>query len=131
MAQRTGSTNRAASTPPTDPLAERVRRRLTLAGAAFDRRVAATRPKARRRKATLANAATQDDAPDVLQAREQACLRAVFHELGDAHRAYRARTGQSVTPSLRAATSAFKLEPSLTLLVPVAAFLDELDILTW
>jgi hypothetical protein len=66
-----------------------------------------------------------------LHARERACLRAVFFELGDAHRRYRVTTGQVVTPALRAATSAFKQEPSLISLVPVAAFLDELGILAW
>jgi hypothetical protein len=66
-----------------------------------------------------------------MQARERACMRAVFHELGDAHRGYRTRTGNTVSPALRAATAAFKLEPSLLSLVPVAAFLDELGILAW
>jgi hypothetical protein len=131
MAEVPGSKKRTASAPGTDALAERVRQRLTLAGVAFDRRTAAARPAARRRKAPRAGEQAPGAAGDAQHARERACLRAVFHELGEAHRAYRARTGQSVTPPLRAATSAFKLEPSLVSLVPVAAFLDELDILAW
>jgi hypothetical protein len=131
MAEVPGSKKRVAATPQTDALAERVRQRLDLAGQAFDRRTSATRPAGRQRKKPQADGQAPVVNGDSQHARDKACLRAVFHELGDAHRAYRARTGQSVTPSLRAATSAFKLEPSLSSLVPVAAFLDELDILTW
>jgi len=69
--------------------------------------------------------------PDSAGRRDRACLRAVFHELGVAHRRYRARTGHTVTPALRAATTAFKQAPSLGSLVPVAAFLDELGLLDW
>jgi hypothetical protein len=131
MAEVPDTTRKNAPTARTDALAERVRERLTLAGAAFDRRATATRPKARRRKTPRLGELAQAGTGDAPRTREQACLRAVFHELGDAHRAYRARTGHAVTPSLRAATTAFKLEPSLLSLVPVAAFLDELDILGW
>jgi hypothetical protein len=131
MADISDSTDRSASASPTDALAERVRNRLTLAGLAFDRRAAASRPKARRRKtARTADLAVEHPATPI-HSRERACLRAVFHEMGDAHRGYRARTGHTVTPALRAATTAFKLEPSLVSLVPVAAFLDELGILAW
>jgi len=131
MADTSDSSDNSGLTPRADALAERVRQRLDLAGAAFDRRAAASRPKSRRRKTTLPSASTQAGAANPFHARERACLRAVFHELGDAHRGYRARTGQTVTPALRAATTAFKLEPSLLSLVPVAAFLDELGILAW
>jgi hypothetical protein len=131
MADLPESRKRGAATPQTDALAKRVRQRLDLAGQAFDRRTSATRPAGRRRKKPQADGQAPAANGDSQHAREKACLRAVFHELGDAHRAYRARTGQSVTPSLRAATAAFKLDPSLISLVPVAAFLDELDILAW
>lgn len=130
MVDAPGSEGRQPLVSPVDVLADRVRSRLTLVGQAFDRRAAASRPRNRRPKATRA-AAESASSGDSLHARERACLRAVFHELGDAHRTYRARTGQSVTPALRAATSAFKQEPSLLSLVPVAAFLDELGILAW
>ncbi len=131
MADTPDSTDESGLTPTTDALAERVRDRLTLAGTAFDRRAAASRPKARRRKTTAPTEPAAGQTADPLHARERACLRAVFHELGDAHRGYRARTGHTVTPALRAATTAFKQEPSLLSLVPVAAFLDELGILAW
>jgi len=130
MADIPDSTDRSASALPTDALAERVRERLALAGLAFDRRAAASRPKGRRKTARPAEL-TAGRVGDASHARERACLRTVFHELGDAHRGYRARTGNSVTLALRAATTAFKLEPSLPSLVTVAAFLDELGILAW
>jgi len=131
MADLTSSTKRGASGAGPDALTERVRQRVTLAGLAFDRRSTASRPKSRRRKPAQPAELGNGHGGEPVRTREQACLRAVFHELGDAHRAYRARTGQTVTPSLRAATDAFKLDPTLLTLVPVAAFLDELDILAW
>jgi hypothetical protein len=119
-------------TPPSPPeaLVDRVRERLALAGAQFDRRAAAIRPRSRGRNASPLLGPSQPQA-DYSHRRERACLRAVFHELGDAHRTYRARTGNGVTAQLRAATTAFKQEPSLISLMPVAAFLDELGLLAW
>jgi hypothetical protein len=55
----------------------------------------------------------------------------VFLELGDTHRAYRARTGQAGTADLRAAAHAFKRTPTLPALVTVAGFFDELGLLEW
>jgi len=122
-----GSRSASAS----DPLAERVRQRLQLAGQAFDRRERAARPRSRQRKNPLTLVATAPDDADAVHGRERACLRSVFRELGDAHRRYRARTGLAGTPALRAAARAFKEAPSVGSLVPVAAFLDELGVLAW
>jgi hypothetical protein len=119
------------SAAPLESLTERVAQRLALAGRAFDRREGASRPKARRRKGPATASLASNGDGDLARRRERACLRTVFHELGDAHRRYRADTGQVVTPALRAATDAFKAEPSAVSLVPVAAFLDELGILAW
>jgi hypothetical protein len=80
-----------------------------------------------RRSSALGRRAGRVPAPDL----QQAALRAVFRELGDTHRAYRARTGQGGTPALRAAAHAFKRAPSLPALVTVAAFFDELGLLAW
>jgi hypothetical protein len=117
------------SPPPS--IADRVRDRLIVAGVAFDRRLGASRPKARRLRERVAAAPPPAMDDDPFRARERACLRMVFRELGDTHRRYRARTAQSGTPALRAAAHAFKQEPSLGSLVPVAAFLDEIGILGW
>lgn len=107
--------------PSPGSLDARVEARLAQAGAAFDRRARAARPGRGRGKPSMPAPAE----------RERATLRAVFHELGEAHRAYRARTGGTVTPALRDATTAFKAQPSALTLVGVAAFLDELGILAW
>ncbi len=113
-----------------DPLTERVRNRLLIAGQSFDRRQRASRPKSRRRKlpSVLELVPSSDDGAE---GRERACLRSVFREMGEAHRRYRTRTGVAGTPALRAAARAFKASPSLGSLVPVAAFLDELGVLAW
>lgn len=109
-----------------DTIDERVRKRLAVAALALDRRSGAARPRGRKR------ARTPDAVPSETDlARENASLRMVFRELGDAHRRYRTRTGEAGTPALRAAARAFKSEPSFGSLVPVAAFLDELGILAW
>ncbi len=119
------------SHPSFQSLQARLRERLDRAGRAFDRRTAASRPTRRRSGLKLVGSAVPEGPAELQLARERACLRAVFHELGDAHRRYRRRTGNSLTPALRAATDAFKLEPSTLSLLPVAAFLDEMGILAW
>jgi hypothetical protein len=122
-------TDSQASPLPLESLTHRLTERLVAAGSAFDRRRSASRPKARRRKDV--SAIPGATGVDPAAARERACLRAVFHELGDAHRRYRSQTGQVVTPALRAATQVFKTAPSVASLIPVVAFLDELGILAW
>ncbi len=131
MPDVTGSTDSTAPGSSLPGIADRVGQRLILAGLAFDRRHGATRPK--RRRTTEASPTLLNPAADLdpAHARERACLRIVFRDLGDAHRRYRSRTGQHGTPALRAAAYAFKAEPSVISLVPVAAFLDELGILAW
>ena len=131
MTRVPGSPEAARPSSPLEPIAERVRERLAVAGLAFDRRHGASRPRPRRRKdpAALPFGAGRDG--DAAHNRERACLRSVFRDLGDAHRRYRARTGHAGTPALRAAAHAFKREPSILSLIPVAAFLDELGILAW
>jgi hypothetical protein len=102
-------------------LTARVEQRVAEAGQALTRRRRATRPRNR----SVASPA----APVPML--ERASLAAVFRELGDTHRRYRQRTGQSGTPALRAAARAFKDAPSLPALVTVATFLDELGLLAW
>jgi len=116
---------------PLDPIAERLRQRLAAAGEAFDRRHRASRPGTKRRKNSTSLLLNAGGGADGVHQRERACLRSVFRDLGDSHRRYRARTGHAGTPALRAAANAFKREPSIISLIPVAAFLDELGILAW
>lgn len=116
---------------PLQPLIDRVRGRVAEAGLALDRRATASRPKSKRagqpRLAPLSLPTSQS--PEA--AREAHALRNVFRDLGDTHRQYRRRTGQPGAPALRDAAYAFREAPSLTSLVAVAAFLDELGILAW
>jgi hypothetical protein len=116
-------------------LTDRVQARVNDAGLAVDRRAGASRPKSRRSRSTKLEAppavaaATIEQTPEEL--REKQSLRRVFHDLGHSYRRYRRRTGEPVRPALRDAAYKFRQAPSLHSLVSVAAFLDELEILTW
>jgi hypothetical protein len=110
-------------------LINRVQARVAEAALSLDRRANATRPKARRRRVSpttpsLASSKSSD------QTLEEQSLRRVFRELGVSYRRYRSQTGTPLTPGLRDAAYNFRAEPSLTTLVAVAAFLDELDLLS-
>jgi hypothetical protein len=107
-------------------LTERVRSRVAEADRSIDRRPGT----ARRRSKSIKASSIARPAPSETD-RSTRSLRRVFHELGTTHREYRKRTGQRVPPDLREAAHAFKREPSLTSLVTVAGYLDELGILAW
>jgi hypothetical protein len=107
-------------------LTERVRTRVAEADRSLDRRPG---PARRRSKSAKAASTVRPEAPE--KDPSPRSLRRVFHELGATHREYRQRTGQRVPPDLREAAHAFKREPSLTSLVTVAGYLDELGILAW
>lgn len=110
-------------------LTERVKARVVDARIAVDRRETATRPKSKRRKrAPVESPAGEPTAKDL---REFESLKRVFRDLGVSYREYRRQTGEPVAPAVREAAYKFKADPSLTSLVSVAVFLDELDILTW
>jgi hypothetical protein len=70
------------------------------------------------------------DSPSLEAVRESQSLRRVFRDLGISYRRYRSQTGGRVAPGLRDAAYRFRAEPSLTSLVAVATFLDELDLLS-
>jgi len=125
------SASHSSPVPPLESIAARVRQRLELAHQAFERRQKASRPGNRRRKPPVVALATEEVLENPLSLQDRAGLRSVFRELGDAHRRYRAQTGHAGTPALRAAAFAFKREPSVGSLIPVAAYLDELGILAW
>lgn len=55
----------------------------------------------------------------------------VFREMGRTHRQYRRLTQSPISTDLRNAAIAFRQEPSLMTLVPVASFLDEKQLLKW
>jgi hypothetical protein len=62
--------------------------------------------------------------------RETQSLNRVFREMGYAYRRYRSQTRKPVVPGLRDAAYSFRANPSLPALVGVAAFLDDLDLLS-
>jgi len=109
-------------------LIDRVQDRVSLAQQALERRDHATLPKARRK---AAKAAPVDPSAKPMLSPQVRALRSVFLDLGDVHRSYRRRTGEPVSPVLRNAALAFKQDQTLTSLVPVAEYLDDLDLLEW
>src|SRR6476646_11890630 len=62
--------------------------------------------------------------------REIRSLKRVFRDMGYTYRRYRRQTGGPVTPGLRDAAYNFRENPSLPALVGVAAFLDNLKLLS-
>lgn len=109
-------------------LTDRVQARVADARLAIERRAGATRPKSRRRSGPSASPSTSIWQLSE-EARENRSLRRVFRDLGTSYRRYRKQSGEPVTPGLRDAAYNFRAEPSLTSLVAVAAYLDELDLL--
>lgn len=131
MSDKMSPSERPAATGSQQSLVDRVRDRVLRANRALERRDTASRPRIRRPSAqrrTKPSAETPSGAP---LTRESRALRTVFRDLAVTHQRYRQRTGETVSPALRAAARAFKQEPSLLSLVPVAGFLDDLKLLEW
>ena len=106
-------------------LTDRVMARVADARIALDER--ATKPKSRRKGRPAQGGSLNGDAE---HAREAQSLKRVFRELGVSYRRYRSQTHEPVKPALREAAYKFRAEPSLTSLVAVAAYLDDLDLLS-
>jgi hypothetical protein len=102
--------------------------RVVDARVAVDRREGASRPKSKRRRVPVE---PTNGGPNAQELRESESLKRVFRDLGVSYRQYRRQTGEPVAPAVREAAYQFRAAPSLTSLVSVAVFLDELDILTW
>ena len=105
-------------------LTDRVQARVDAARLVVDRRTTGG-PK-RQRRARPASTGS----PTLQEARESKSLRRVFRDLGVSYRRYRSQTGAPVIPELRDAAYNFRAEPSLTSLVAVAVFLDDLDLMS-
>jgi hypothetical protein len=118
--------SKSGESPPT--LTDRMQARVDDARLALDRRTDATRPKSKRRRVPPGSTSTS-----IWQLSEEVradrSLHRVFRDMGVSYRRYRSQTGEPVAPGLRDAAYNFRAEPSLTSLVAVAAFLDELDLL--
>ena len=103
-------------------LMERVRSRVTSTQRALSRR------DAKSPRETLPSSALL---PSMAGTPELRALRVVYGALCKAHRQHRDRTGAKIPQALSAAARAFKHEPSVMTLVPVAGHLDELGLIKW
>jgi hypothetical protein len=129
MSENSGSFDRLAVPEPSSPLADRVRDRVLRARGSLDRRDGATIRRGRESALTAVSDTGSDGKTPM--SREVRALRMVFRELGRTARQYRRRTHAPISGALRSAAIAFKQEPSLISLVPVAGFLDEMQLLKW
>jgi hypothetical protein len=108
-------------------LTDRVRARVDIARLIVRRRLDANHSKSEQdRPASPAGV----DSLSLDEIRESQSLRRVFRDMGVSYRRYRSQTGNRVVPGLRDAAYNFRAEPTLTSLVAVAAFMDELDLLS-
>ena len=123
------SPNGSGSHQDSDTLTDRVAARVIEARLAIERRAGASHPKVRRSRPASAGQ-LPTDAVGSGELRETESLKKVFREMGVSYRRYRSQTGGPVVPGLRDAAYKFRADPSLTSLVAVAAFLDELDLLS-
>jgi hypothetical protein len=105
-----------------ETLTDRVALRVRNARLAIEERLDRRQPKVSRHSATN----SQSEA----ELRESASLKRVFRELGTSYRRYRSQTGKPVVPELKAAAENFRAAPSLASLIAVAAYLDEMDLLS-
>jgi hypothetical protein len=126
MANLPPSTSGSATSGKSDNLTDRVAARVIDARLALERS-GPSRPRAQRK---AASSKLSGDSTLVGEQRETKSLQRVFREMGLQYRSYRSRNGGPVTPGLRDAAYRFRAEPTLASLVAVAAFLDELDLLT-
>jgi hypothetical protein len=108
-------------------LTDRVQVRVNNARLLVDRRANASRPLSKPRRLTR-SASTESLGFE--QVREYQSLKRVFRDFGVSYRRYRSQTKSRLAPGLRDAAYNFRAEPSLTSLVVVAGFLDELDLLS-
>ena len=104
---------------PIPSLTDRVTERVMNARLALE-----SRPKSRRSSSLL------QDPKSAAEQRDTQSLKRVFRDMGHAYRRYRRQTGGPVVPGLRDAAYSFRANPSLPALVGVAAFLDNLDLLS-
>lgn len=129
MPDRNPLSNQQGSDPADRSLLERVRARVLTVTHALQRRDSKSVPPLSRPPSTLGG--SRDRPAPVPLSRELRALHFVYHTLGRTHRRYRERTGEHVSPQLKAAARAFTREPSIISLVPVAGFLDDLRLLKW
>jgi hypothetical protein len=125
MAKPTPKSNGSSSDEISETLTDRIASRVTTARIALE-----SRSQGRRRKLPHRSKADSADMVGEAEQRETASLKRVFRDLGISYRRYRSQTGSPVDSELREAAYRFRAAPSLASLVAVAAYLDELDLLS-
>ncbi|MBA3659849.1 MAG: hypothetical protein H0W67_09650 [Gemmatimonadales bacterium] len=120
-------TGAADSSPTSQALIDRVLARVSDAGLAVDRRAAASRPRATRRRSVAPSPLMTPDGRTPEQVRNARSLRQVFHDLGESYREHRRRTGAPVSPEVRDAACRFRRELDVASLVAVAASLEQVN----
>lgn len=111
-----------------ETLNDRVVARVSKARLVIEQRATAARSRASRRR--QAHGAQAPDSKSEGEVREVESLKRVFRDLGISYRRYRSQSGDPVIPGLRDAAYGFRAEPSLASLLAVAAYLDQLDLLS-
>ncbi len=129
MSNPTHSSGSSAAEP-SQTLTERVQARVASARLAADERANTSPHQKARRRRSASPGLTDSDSPSADELRDYESLKRVFRDLGISYRRYRSQTREPVVPGLRDAAYTFRAEPSLTSLVAVAAYLDELDLLS-
>jgi hypothetical protein len=128
MSNPTHSSGSSAAEP-SQTLTERVLARVANARLAADERASGSPQKSRRRR-PASPSLTDSGSPSADELRDAESLKRVFRDMGISYRRYRSQTREPVVPGLRDAAYTFRAEPSLTSLVAVAAYLDDLDLLS-
>jgi hypothetical protein len=125
MANLTPTSNGLPSDDISETLTDRIATRVSTARMALENRSPTRNRKLPRRPKT-----DSADMAGEAEQRERASLKRVFRDLGVSYRRYRSQTGSPVDSELREAAYRFRAAPSLASLVAVAAYLDELDLLS-
>ena len=115
------------SDDPSETLTDRIAARVISARLALEQQPRSGRPRPKR---SASVARVPADAGNKGELRETQSLHRVFRDLGVTYRSYRSQTKTPVVPGLRDAAYRFRADPSLESLVAVAAYLDELDLLS-
>lgn len=121
------ATTSAGATPAehSKTLTDRVSARVADARLAIERTPRPRKPRRKGRPPLAGSAAAEQEL-----AREAESLRQVFRAFGASYRRYRSQTHEPVKVELREAAYKFRADPSLTSLVAVAAYLDDMDLLS-
>lgn len=110
-----------------ESLTARVQARVNEARLVVGRRARVGRPKSKRSRRPAPDSTTSSRSEEILESKS---LRRVFRDFGTSYRRNRRQTGDRVVPGLRDAAYNFRAKPSFASLVAVAAYLDELDLLS-